>query len=101
MFCRHCHEAKANRPRGLCWSCYYQPGVRKHYPSTSKFARRGVGNFSGSRPLSPSPTAALPGTPEKLAVLEERARLNLALWHPRDAHVENGVVAGVQRSLAG
>jgi len=27
--------------------------------------------------------------------------LNLALWHPRDAYIENGVVAGVQRSLAG
>jgi hypothetical protein len=45
--------------------------------------------------------AAPPSTPEKLAVLEERARLKLALWHPRDAHIENGVIAGAQRSLVG
>jgi hypothetical protein len=27
----------------------------------------------------------LPGTPEKVAVLRERARLRQALWHPLDA----------------
>ena len=60
--CRHCHRASVNRPRGLCWSCYYTPGVRERYPSTSKFARRGVGNFCGNaQPCEP--TAALPGTP--------------------------------------
>lgn len=36
--CRHCKESSANRPKGLCWSCYYTPGVRKLYPSTSKYA---------------------------------------------------------------
>ena len=30
-------------------------------------------------------TVAPPGTPDKLAVLEERARLRLPLFHPRDA----------------
>jgi hypothetical protein len=29
-------------------------------------------------------TTALPGTPEKLAVLAERLRLGLPLWHPAD-----------------
>ena len=42
MLCRHCKKVKANRPRGLCWSCYYSPSVREKYPSTSKFGRRGV-----------------------------------------------------------
>ena len=51
MKCRHCHEGPVNRPRGLCWSCYYRPGVRDLYPSTSKFARRGEGNFNGLAPL--------------------------------------------------
>ena len=55
------------------------------YPSTSKYARRGVGNFTGNAPLPPSPTTAAPGTPEKLAVLEQRARLKQALFHPADA----------------
>ncbi len=72
--CRHCAKSKVNRPRGLCWSCYYTPGVKELYPSTSKYARRGVGNFTGNAPLPPVPTTAAPGTPEKLAVLEQRAK---------------------------
>jgi hypothetical protein len=86
--CRHCSKSKVNRPRGLCWSCYYTPGVKEQYPSTSKYARRGVGNFSGSAPLPAAPTTAAPGTPEKLAVLEQRARLKQAIFHPADARYE-------------
>lgn len=73
-----------NRPRGLCWSCYYAPGVRDRYPSTSKYARRGAGNGFGGGAM-PTPTAALPGTPEKLAVLAGRAARKERLWHPLDA----------------
>ncbi len=83
--CRHCNRSKVNRPRGLCWSCYYTPGVKDKFPSTSKYARRGVGNFSGNAPLPPIPTTAAPGTPEKLAVIELRARMKQALFHPADA----------------
>lgn len=83
--CRHCTKSKVNRPRGLCWSCYYTPGVKEQYPSTSKYARRGVGNFSGNAPLPPTPTTAVPGTAEKLAVLEQRAKLKQAIFHPADA----------------
>ncbi len=88
MLCRHCQRVKSNRPRGLCWSCYYKPGVRELYPSTSKFARRGVGDFNGKSSPAAQPTRALPGTPEKVAVLEERARLGLSLWHPLDANID-------------
>jgi hypothetical protein len=83
--CRHCLKSKVNRPRGLCWSCYYRPGVRDQYPSTSKYARRGVGNFNGNTLPPPEPTTAAPGTPEKMAVLELRAKLKQSLWHPLDA----------------
>lgn len=38
MLCRHCQKKKAIRPRGLCWRCYYRPGVLELYPSTSKYA---------------------------------------------------------------
>jgi hypothetical protein len=86
MLCRHCQKVKSNRPRGLCWSCYYTPGIRELYPSTSKFARRGVRDFNGRARL-PEPTSALPGTPEKVAVLELRARLGQQLWHPLDARL--------------
>jgi hypothetical protein len=55
------------------------------YPSTSKYARRGVGNFTGNAPLADAPTTAVPGTPEKLAVLEQRVRMKQAIFHPADA----------------
>lgn len=83
--CRHCGRAKVNRPRGLCWTCYYTPGVRDQHPSTSKYAYRGIGNVTGVSPMPAEPTTAPPGTAEKLAVLERRAKLKQALWHPLDA----------------
>jgi hypothetical protein len=62
--------------------------VREKYPSTSKYARRGVSDFNGRPAMAARPTAAAPGTPEKVAVLEERARLGLSLWHPCDAPMD-------------
>jgi hypothetical protein len=88
MICRHCNKVRSNRPRGLCWSCYYKPGVREQYPSTSKFARRGVSDFNGLATPAAQPTQAAPGTPEKVDVLAERARLGLSLWHPHDAPMD-------------
>ncbi len=84
--CRHCNDPDrpVNRPRGLCWACYYTPGVRESYPITSKYARRGVADTPAGHTL-PEPTAAKPGTPEKEAVLRERAERGQRLWHPGDA----------------
>ncbi len=73
------------RPRGLCWLDYYTPGVKDLYPSTSKYARRGVGNFTRSAPLPVAPTAAVPGTPEKVEVMRHRALAGTAIFHPADA----------------
>lgn len=86
--CKHCRTNKVNRPRGLCWNCYYTPGVKEQFPSTSKYARRGVGNFTGNAPFDEEPTVHAPGTPEKMAVMEARAKRKLALWHPLDAQYE-------------
>jgi hypothetical protein len=94
MLCRHCQKVRSNRPRGLCWSCYYTPGVRDQYPSTSKYARRGVSDFVGKIRLAAQPTNALPGTAEKVAVLMERARLGVSLWHPDDATLERPARTG-------
>lgn len=85
QLCRHCQRVRSNRPRGLCWSCYYKPGVRDLYPSTSKYARRGICDFNGRVTLPGAPTNALPGTPEKVEILAQRARLRQSLWHPEDA----------------
>ena len=89
MVCRNCHHAKPNRPRGLCWSCYYAPGVRDRFPSTSKFAQRGIGDFNGKSVLPPFPTGAMPGTVAKVAILEQRAHMRVALWHPQDAPMDS------------
>jgi hypothetical protein len=85
--CKHCRVGQVNRPRGLCWTCYYTPGVRDLYPSTSKFARHGIEDFYGRGALPHAPTAALPGSPAKVAILEERARMRQELWHPNDASI--------------
>jgi hypothetical protein len=84
MKCRHCQLVPANRPRGLCWSCYYSPGIRDRYPSTSKYAHRGLDDFYGEPVAPPFPTAALPGSVEKVLVLQGRAQRGEALWHPDD-----------------
>lgn len=84
MICRHCQKKPANRPRGLCWSCYYRPSVKEAYPSESKYARRVKADFHA--PAHPcTPTGALPGTEEKIAVLEGRAERGEELFHARDA----------------
>jgi hypothetical protein len=47
-----------------------------------------VGDYNGAAPLPPFPTPALPGSPAKVAILEQRARMRLALWHPNDAPMD-------------
>jgi hypothetical protein len=83
--CCHCGKNPVNRPRGLCWTCYYAPGVREQHPSTSKYARRGVGNFNGNPDLPAEATEAAPGSAEKIEILARRAAMRMALWHPEDA----------------
>lgn len=85
MFCRHCEKGRATRPRGLCWTCYRALTVRHRYLSTSKFARRGAGLDVQRVQLPPFPTDALPGTPEKIAILEQRAQMRQELFHQDDA----------------
>jgi len=93
--CRHCQKVKANRPRRLCWSCYYRPGVRVQYPSESIYGNRGVDDFNGRAKLPPAPTGALPGSPEKIAILTQRAAARQALWHPLDATLAGPVLKPV------
>jgi len=81
--CRCCGVKKANRPRGLCWTCYYAEGSRELFLSTSKFAWRGVGTAGDALPSRP--TSALPATASKVAVLAARAERGESLWHPDDA----------------
>lgn len=90
--CRHCGRETASRPRGLGWNCFYTPGVRELYAvSDSVCAGHGVGGDNGlRRPPPAAPTAARPGSPEKLAVLIERAGREELLHHPLDARITDG-----------
>lgn len=87
--CVHCRSKKAGRPRGLCWTCYYTPGLREWYPicpdpAKRKYVRRGAPDFTGpSKPCRL--TLTLPGTPERERVLTDRAQAGQSLFHPNDA----------------
>ena len=58
--CRHCSQPKVNRPRGLCWSCYYTPGVKELYPPTSKYAPTGEPTAAEVEALIAEQSANLP-----------------------------------------
>jgi len=83
--CQHCNQHIASRPRGLCWTCYYTPGLRDGYPvKDSPSNRRGHGFAVVRTSTAESPTAAAPGSEEKIAVLEARMKAGQDLWHPDD-----------------
>ena len=91
MECLHCRASPASRPRGLCYRCYDTLRIRAPYPPIRKKSRRGIKcrrgiapNYNGLSTLPEGPTEALPGTPEKIAVLSERARQLTGLWHRED-----------------
>ena len=83
---RHCGRDKANRPRGLCWTCYSLPGIRDQYAVHPLLGRRGVGLANSNIP-PPGPTVAWPGSPAKMVALEERAAANVGLWHRGDLNL--------------
>lgn len=86
--CRHCGFGKVTRPRGLCWVCFYLPGVRDLYTSESMYAKRGVGNDNDTRKPPAMPTTAAPGTPGKVEVMVARAKAKRQVFHPADARFE-------------
>lgn len=85
LVCAHCKRLKVARSRGLCASCHLDPSIRCLYNDVKSTGNRGPGNYYGNPQDMPEPTLALPGTEEKLRVLEQRAALGQNLWHPLDA----------------
>ena len=92
--CRHCRTRRPARPRGLCWRCYYTPGLREQYPSESKYAMRPAKGLVPQHdpldtteyqaPIADEPTTAEPGTLDKIEVLARRLAAGLTLHHPYD-----------------
>lgn len=85
--CRHCQIRQVSRARGLCFRCSRDAAIRNLYPTTSKYANKGIsadGEDDFEPQPCPEPTEAIPGTEAKLAVLEARAAARVELWHGGD-----------------
>ena len=87
--CVHCGRRRAgcSGGRGLCRPCWEDRSVRPRYPRRRDFTTGDPGLFADNRipPLPPAPTAELPGTPGKIAVMEARADGGFQVHHPLDA----------------
>ncbi len=82
MACRHCQKKRVNRPLGLCWSCYYTPGVRVQYGGQASLEKRD--DYSQSK--TPRQTlSSLPGSTERIRALRERVLRGEATWRKGDA----------------
>jgi hypothetical protein len=90
--CRHCLTGRVTKYWGLCWTCYYTPGVRKLYGEQ----KVGLGITPMSRSLPLSPTSAPPGSEEKILVLSQRAQEESLLWHPEDFGMRKRKPDGIQ-----
>ncbi len=92
--CARCGEVRMIMARGLCRHCYEIPGVRQHYPLVRPPRKKkryapALPKDAWNRPLfePPSPTAARPGSLEKIAVMEWRVANGYRPFHPGDATV--------------
>jgi hypothetical protein len=82
MPCKHCHSSPVTRSRGLCWRCVHTPRIRDLYEPLPPANRSGRSHRL-SRPCIP--TAAMPGSAEKIQVLTQRATRGEELFHALDA----------------
>lgn len=83
--CKHCRGRTVSRPWGLCRACYSEPGLRQRHSAVDLcHGTREVLDRCGGYDLPRKPSAARPGTPEKIDVLAERARAGVMLFHPGD-----------------
>lgn len=84
--CIHCKERRSNRPRGLCFDCYYTDSIRGLYPSKRPWiecmgeTEEDFADF----PLPDAPTRALPGSKAKQYIMRARWRRGMHPHHPLD-----------------
>lgn len=94
--CKQCQQrvaAPGCNPNGLCRSCLADQTAAGHYtPIYHPPRKRMLGNRKRKKLrkkvrvfISLCPTDALPGTPEKVAIMEERVRNRWHVHHPEDA----------------
>lgn len=82
--CQHCKKKKANRFRGLCYTCYYTPEIRIAYQPRQKqqMTQRLADPVPGYCVV---PTHHGPGSIGKMEVMAERFAAGANLFHPLDA----------------
>lgn len=98
--CRNCATRKGSRPRGLCYTCYQDGAIRAQHKGAIGHGIEGQRVRPGKR-LPAEPTTALPGSEEKIRVLEARAARGEQLHHPQDAKIAFSESAALIESLAG
>jgi hypothetical protein len=80
--CLNCKRGQGCYSRGLCRICFRKPGM------VEKFQGRKISRQTGDRfcgiILSEEPTEALPGTEEKILVMQGRFERWENLFHPLD-----------------
>ena len=87
MECCYCHLPRRLICRSLCRSCWSNRAVRRRFPAQKQETR--LGRPDGRGLQLPPPTAARPGTAEKIAVFEMRAVMGYKLFHPLDGALED------------
>lgn len=83
--CAHCEERPGVYPGGLCRPCYLDPLIKRRYVGVARDYGLNADTQRYDAPMPGGPTAALPGTPEKIAVMEARNERGEQLHHPLDA----------------
>lgn len=81
--CEHCGKSGWNYARGLCRKCWERPETRKKY-AKSKYAVNPSQYRSG---IVRKPTVlalAIPGSEDKIRMLEARVAAREELFHPMD-----------------
>jgi hypothetical protein len=76
--CRNCWQQRLLRPKGLCWKCYFTPGVRALYTPVSPRGNR-FHDAQAEGAVPDEATQALPRSEAKLAELARRVQMRQAL----------------------
>lgn len=115
MLCAHCYLDQAGAGDRLCPPCRSDPTLSVLYPAgplppprprpprppeRDRYARRGLGLGNRQPPTPETPTAALPGSPEKVEVLRQRVSARQQLHHPADVTLRSARTDEVLRVVA-
>lgn len=105
--CRYCRENVARADEfGLCYRCGRNRAAMLRYcqESTATDGNDGAqlvgacrlrGEVAEGPPAPALPTAARPGTTEKVGVMATRHAAGVRLWHPEDARYGNDLGAAI------